>query len=294
MRRVWVGIDGGGTTFKIILLDDARTILHRTRIATTSPGETLNLCVDFIRSKLEETDSLSAVGVAMFGPLNLDKDNSAYGAVLKTAKPGWEGANVRQVLQDALGVPVFIDTDVNGALLAEQRWGNAKHKRDAAYMTVGTGIGVGLSIRGDVAGRPSHPEFGHIAVKRHPADLDFKGICPFHGDCLEGLASAKALTARFGDPTKLPPDHIGWEIVADYLAQACYALYLATRLDVIVLGGGLMQAPHLLSMVRQAVVAMDNSYLGLIEPAVEALIQPAGLGDDAGAWGGAALALTHD
>ena len=187
-----------------------------------------------------------------------------------------------------LGLPFHLDTDVNAALAAEMAWGAAQNATSAAYMTIGTGVGVGLFLNGAIVARPSHPEFGHIRVARHTRDLDFDGGCAIHGDCLEGLASANAMHARWGDPAHLPSDHIGWEIEAYYLAQACLSLYLLTRTDHIILGGGLMHASHLFENVRTAFDQLVGGYLP--EKGAGVILAP-GLGEHAGVLGGAVTAL---
>ena len=190
------------------------------------------------------------------------------------------------------GVDAAIDTDVNGALRAEMKWGAARDAASAAYITIGTGIGAGIYAGGHYLGRPSHPEFGHIRVQRHPGDLNFAGVCPFHGDCLEGLASAASVWARFGNPEKLESDHLAWQIEAYYLAQACVSLTLTCRLEKIILGGGLMQASHLLGFVHDHYTALMGGYLAQSPEAVPALIVLPGLKGQAGLMGGVALALT--
>ena len=207
-----------------------------------------------------------------------------------TAKPGWSKAAIGATLGDALGLPFHLDSDVNAALAAERRWGAAQHVKSAAYMTVGTGIGVGLYLNGAFAGRPSHPEFGHIRVARHLDDTDFPGTCNLHGDCLEGLASAKAFEARWGNAAGLPGDHPGWEIEAFYLAQACMNLHLATRLEKILIGGGLMQAEGLLEKTQNAFDRLMGDYLPVEG---KQIIASPGLGEHAGVLGGAVIALNR-
>lgn len=186
----------------------------------------------------------------------------ANGTILSTPKPGWAGTDLRSLFKQHLGLEPAIDTDVNGALLAEMTKGAAIRAASAAYITVGTGVGAGIYVNGGFAGRPAHPEFGHISIRRHDSDWDFKGSCPFHEDCLEGLASVTAVRARWGEPSDLPADHGGWDIIADYLAQACRTLTLTLRLEKIILGGGLMLAPHMLGRVRTAYDAQLAGYLG--------------------------------
>lgn len=288
--KVFATIDAGGTTFKCALVDASQAVLASLRVPTSSPNETLEACLSFFTSLEEAGLNANAMGIASFGPIDVDPASQSYGTILDGPKSVWAGTNLKSYFETHLSVPVGIDTDVNGALLAEMEWGAAKGANSAAYVTIGTGIGAGLFANGGLIGKPSHPEFGHIRVKRHEADDDFLGVCSIHGDCLEGVASATALTERFGDPKDLNFNHIGWEIEAYYLAQACNALSLTFRPDKIVLGGGIMLAPHLLDMVREQYTTLINSYLGQSVSDIETLIVRPGLGDDAGLMGGVCLA----
>ncbi len=290
---IWGGMDAGGTTFKCGVADAEGRLLRTERFPTgQDPVDTLSRCAGFFRAADAELDArLAAVGVACFGPLDLDPQSPGYGSILATPKRGWSGADVRGGLARRLGVPVAIDTDVNAALAAEMRWGAAQGASCAAYVTVGTGIGAGIYANGEFLGRPAHPEFGHIVLRRHPDDAGFPGVCPFHGDCLEGLASAAALAARYGDTTALRPDHPGWRIEAYYLAQAALALFLTARPQKIVFGGGLLLAPGLIEAIRRELTKMLGGYLDFTTSKADALVVTPGLGDDAGLRGGVLLAL---
>ncbi len=284
------GIDAGGTTFKCGVTGAGGHLIATRRVPVTTPPETLQLCADFF-ADVRPAAPFATLGIASFGPLDVDPASPDYGTILETPKPGWAGTNLRSFFASALGVTPIIDTDVNGALLAEIRRGAAHGCTSAAYMTIGTGIGAGLMASGRMLARPSHPEFGHISVRRHPLDADFAGNCPFHGDCLEGMASASAIRARFGEPSALAPDAPAWDAIADYLAQACRTLTLTFRPQRIVLGGGLMLAPHLLGRVRAAYTQQIAGYLGRAADSSDALITTPGLGDDAGLIGAVELGL---
>jgi fructokinase len=285
-------IDAGGTSFKCAVLNASGDILQRQRVPTTTPSETIRACVSFFANVAKtQNKELSALGIAAFGPLDIDPNSVDHGTILNTPKTGWSRTPIKQVFANALGVPVYIDTDVNGALYVELFSGAAKGCRSAAYITVGTGIGAGVFANGSVLGAPHHPEFGHIFVKRHQADQAFAGLCKFHDDCLEGLASAAAFEARFGDPTGLPADHVGWQIEAFYLAQACLNLHLSMRLERIILGGGLMQAEHLISLVRAQFLSLNAGYLPMDRATAARLITLPGHGNEAGLMGAARLAL---
>lgn len=288
-------IDAGGTTFKCAVVNASGEILLRKRVPTTTPSETIQACVTFflnVSNRLGQ--GLSALGIAAFGPLEIDPNSPDHGTILKTTKPSWSMTPIKQAFSNALHLPVYVDTDVNGALRAELFSGAAKGCRSAAYITVGTGIGAGIFANGSFSAAPSHPEFGHIFVKRHQADNAFEGLCKFHDDCLEGLASAAAFETRYGDPTQLPVDHVGWKMEAFYLAQACINLHLSMRLERIMLGGGLMLAEHLLSLVRAQFLSLNGDYLSIDAAAVARLITLPGHGNDAGLMGAARLAMLGD
>lgn len=282
------GIDAGGTTFKCGVTDAGGELLKTRRIPVSTPEETLQGCADFF-NEVKKIGSLASFGIASFGPIDVDRASPEYGTILKTPKPGWSGTNLKSYFTEKLTLDLIVDTDVNGALLAEMSRGAARGAKSAAYITVGTGIGAGLFTNDDFAGKPAHPEFGHIPLRRHAEDLAFDGVCPFHGDCLEGLASASAIRARWGEPSELPEDHLGWPIVADYLAQACRTLTLTLRLERIIIGGGLMLAPHLLGRVQASYDAQMSGYLGDKAPPASQLIKTPGLGDDAGLVGAVLL-----
>ncbi|MEX1250801.1 MAG: ROK family protein [Hyphomonas sp.] len=285
------GIDAGGTTFKCALADLSGHLLDTRRIPVTSPEDTIGACLGFLRESLTKRGArLACLGIASFGPVDVDPASPDYGTLLATPKSGWSGTRLTQRFFTGLGSPVVLDTDVNGALLAERELGAAKGMRSAAYVTIGTGIGAGLYGPGGFLSKPTHPEFGHIRVERHPDDLAFAGVCPFHGACLEGLASAAALVRRYGDPAILPREHPAWDIEAFYLAQACLALTLTARPERILLGGGVMQADGLMPKVRSAFAALLNGYLELSDADIETLIQRPALGDDAGMIGAVTLA----
>lgn len=276
------GIDAGGTTFKCGILSAAGEWVAKSRIPTSSPDETVAGCVAFFE---HHALKLASLGVAAFGPVDIDPTSATYGTILETPKPRWSGVGLKTRLDHALGVDCRFDTDVNGALTAEMIDGAAHNAQSAAYVTVGTGIGAGIFANGAMLGRPSHPEFGHIYVKRHPSDGDYKGRCPFHEDCLEGLASAGALTDRWGDPRTWADDHVGWDIAAHYLAQACLVLSLTVRVERIILGGGLMLSPLMRPKVITQYLDLADGYLGQSAAEVDKLIVTPGHGDDAGLRG---------
>ena len=283
------GIDAGGTTFKCGVSDAEGNLVRKHRVPVSAPLDTLSACAAFFKSACFD-GKLRGLGIASFGPIDIDRASASYGTILSTPKPNWAGTDLRGFFSEHLMTETNIDTDVNGALLAEMTSGAAQNDSSAAYITIGTGIGAGIYVNGNFAGGSSHPEFGHISVKRHPNDLSFEGVCPFHRDCLEGLASVSAMRARWGEPKDLPHDHPGWNIIADYLAQACRTLTLTLRVERIILGGGLMLAPHLLGLVRSSYDTQLANYLGDHAIAGRDLIERPGHGDDAGLMGALILA----
>lgn len=277
-------IDAGGTTFKCLLADAGRNILAEHRVATGRPDETVLACVDFLQNALPPGRRLQATGIASFGPIDIDPDSPDRGRIGNTPKPGWSGFNLRRAFATGLGCPAVTETDVNGALLAECAWGAAAGTRRAAYITVGTGIGVAAIQDGILTGSPLHPELGHLPVARPADDRERPGLCPFHGDCLEGLASAPAIWDSFGDPASLDAAAPGTSTTAGYIAQLCAVLSYTFRPERIVLGGGVMQNAAILH-------AIEAQYRHRLAGYVEASdIVPAGLGQRAGVWGAYFLA----
>ena len=284
------GLDAGGTTFKCIAYRMGEGILARKRFKTGSPFETIADCTRFFVEQSERLGAFASMGIAAFGPLNVDPISPAYGTIGDGPKTAWSGINLKAAFEAALNLPVMIDTDVNAALLSEMKWGAAQGCESAAYTTIGTGIGSGFATNGTLLGKPFHPEFGHIRLSKHPADTNFNGVCSCHGDCLEGLASAPAITERFGNPENLPEGHIAWNIIGFYLAQACLSQFLTLRPERIILGGGVMLSPYILPKVHSHFERLLGGYLGLSPNDIDALIVKAGLGDDAGVLGAIALA----
>lgn len=278
-------IEGGGTKFIVGLADAARTVLHRERIDTTTPEETLGRAVVWFRAA---GPALSAIGIACFGPLDLDPRSPTFGHVARTVKPHWSGADIIGPFRAAFGCPVGIETDVNGAALAESRWGAGAGMRALLYVTVGTGVGGGFVADGTLLRGRSHPEMGHVRVPRHPDDIAFAGTCPFHGDCLEGLVSGPAIAARWGTSlSQLGADHPAYGIVAWYLGQAIATWQAVLQPGRIVLGGGVMATPGLVDRVRDAAAAAGAGYFAG-DPR-EIVVSP-GLGSDSGLLGALAVA----
>jgi fructokinase len=284
------GVELGGTK-AIAVLGRDREILDRVVVPTTTPAETIGALAARI-AEWRRRHPLAGLGIASFGPVSIDPRAPDHGHMLATPKPGWAGADMLRPLAEAARAPALVHTDVTAAALAEGRWGAARGLADHAYVTIGTGIGVGIVASGQpVAGR-MHPEAGHLRVRR-PAGDGFPGDCPFHGDCLEGLASGPAIAARAGRPADaLPPDDPAWLPVADALAEGFAVLLTTLAPAAIVVGGGVgLGQPHLLPLVRAGVVAKLGGYLPFVDAeSIATLIVPAALGADAGPLGALVLA----
>ncbi|MPS70459.1 ROK family protein [Novosphingobium aerophilum] len=254
---LFAAIEAGGTKF-VCGIGSSKGSLRTEVIPTTDPAETLSRVEAFLDAAIAEFGPIAAIGIGSFGPLDLDPASPGHGRILATPKPGWEGTDMPARLRARFGVPVGIDTDVNAAAFAEMRLHGVDN---LAYVTVGTGIGAGIVVQGRTMRGLGHPECGHIAVARHPAHADFAGICPYHGDCLEGMASGPALQAAWGaSASHLPEDHPAWDAQADYLGQLCVTLILTVAPQRIVLGGGVMNRPFLLERVRAATLRRLNGY----------------------------------
>ena len=247
------GIEAGGTKFICGVADRDGRVLDRIRIPTDGPSETLEAAARFFEAAILRHGPLSALSIGSFGPLSLRATAADYGHITATPKPGWSGTDLLGFFKQRLEVPIALDTDVNCAAVGERLFGSGRGLDTFCYVTIGTGIGVGMIVGGAPYGGANHPEGGHIRVPRAPDDDEFTGICPFHGDCLEGLASGPAIKARWGvRPPELPDDHPAWLIEADYIASLCASLTYIMRPDRIILGGGVMQRPHIYTLVRRA------------------------------------------
>lgn len=266
-------------------------ILCRARIPTTHPEETITRLVSYFTKVSAEFGSPEALVVGTFGPADLDPTSPTYGYITATPKAGWSQADLLGPLVDALDVPAVFETDVAASLFGEATWGAASGLKNAAYFTVGTGIGGALLIDGEIVHGIGHSEMGHMRVARHPDD-DFEGACPFHRDCLEGLAAGPALNGRWQTPAEdLPPDHPAWEMEAFYLAQACLNVLTIAPPERIILGGGVMHQKQLIPLVRRELTRLLGGYLAypqLRGDLAEYLVPPA-LGDDSGVLGCVAL-----
>jgi fructokinase len=292
--RVYGAVEAGGTKFIVALGNDRGEILEENRFPTAEPASTLaDTCAWLRRRSRESGHVLTAIGVASFGPVELGKNSARYGCIGRTPKPGWSGTDIAGTLAREFLCPIGFDTDVNAAALAEHRWGAARDVDHLAYLTVGTGIGGGVIVNGAPIHGLLHPEIGHIYPRRHPLD-EFGGVCPFHRDCVEGLASGPAILARTGSSLQqLDPAHAQWQIEADYLGQLCAQLVLSTSPRRIVMGGGVMAQTRLLPPIRQRMRHWLGGYIDRSEILVDAdhyVVAPQ-LGHRSGILGALALAM---
>jgi fructokinase len=296
-------IEAGGTKFVCGLLDaDCQeygmpTLIARTSVPTTDPETTLRASLEFFGQAAESRGigKLDGVGIGCFGPVDLKLSSPTWGYVTATPKVLWRDTEVAGFFRDGLGVPVAFDTDVNAAAYGELLWGAAKGLKDFVYVTVGTGIGGGVFSNGSLVHGLAHPELGHIKLQREASDA-FAGSCPYHRDCLEGMASGPAVGLRWNArPEELPPGHPAWDLEARYLAKAFAAYTFVLSPERILLGGGVGLRPGLAERVAAYVGEELGGYLpGLTDPARLAgfVVRPR-LGPEAGLFGAAALALRY-
>jgi fructokinase len=254
-------IEGGGTKFVCAVGPSPQEVQESVVVPTSDPQTTLAACVEFFAAAERQRGPIDALGFACFGPLDLRADSPTFGHMLATPKPAWSGVDLLAPLRARFAVPIAIDTDVGAAALAEWSLGAGRGFGSVAYVTVGTGIGADVGPRDRNMRRLMHPEMGHISVRRDPRD-SFAGACPFHGDCLEGLASGFAISKRWScELGELPPEHVAWQIIGGYLGQLAVTLALVQSVECIVFGGGVMANGLLLPHIRSATAAWLRGYL---------------------------------
>ena len=282
-------LEAGGTKMVCAIGDENGNVFERMSFPTRMPEETMPDIINYFRERPVE-----ALGISSCGPLNLNKQDPNFGDITTTPKPGWQNYPLLRTLAAALNVPVGIDTDVNGAALAEARLGAGRGLDSLVYYTIGTGVGGGAVVEGRLLHGLVHPEMGHMLLRPCKDDPAPHGFCPYHDGCLEGMATGVAIEKRWGVPAaQLPPEHIAWDIEAEYLAQMCANTIVILSPKKIVLGGGVMHQVHLFPKIRRRTQELLNGYVAndTILHDIDNYIVAPGLGDNAGAAGSLLLAL---
>lgn len=287
------GIEAGGTKFVCAVGTGPDDLRAMARFDTTTPAETVGQCIQWFRAQELQHGRLETIGIASFGPVDLKPGSPAFGSITTTPKPGWQNAPLVKMINAAFDLPLAFDTDVNGAALAEGRWGAAQGLDTFVYLTIGTGIGGGAMVGGRLLHGALHPEMGHILIPHDRQDDPYQGFCrQFHDDCFEGLASGPAIRDRWGVPGEhLPPDHPAWTLEAHYIGLALTSIIGILSPQRIILGGGVMKQKHLFPLIRAKVLRLLNDYIAADEilHGIDAYIVPPGLGDRAGVLGAIAL-----
>jgi fructokinase len=289
MKKLYGGMEGGGTKFYCLVGSGKGSILEEVRFATTTPEETLSKAVAFFQKF-----DLSAIGLAPFGPLDLNPASESYGCITATPKPSWSWVNVLAAFKSEFNLPLAFDLDVNAAAFGEYSLIPENKKLESlVYFTIGTGIGAGVIINGKVTHGLTHPEAGHLRLPHDRKRDPFPGTCPFHGDCFEGMASGPALARRWRKPAEtLPAHHPAWEQEAWYIAYALVNVILTLSPQRIVLGGGVMEHEPLFPSIRTKVKRLLNGYIAspVFSGSLDEFIVPPALGRRSGALGALALA----
>jgi fructokinase len=282
------GIEAGGTKWVCAIGSGPDDVQETVTFPTTDPAETIARAADFFNGN----GALAAVGIGSFGPIDIQRTSPTWGWITTTPKSGWADTDVVAALSASLDLPIAFDTDVNAAALGEHRWGAAVGLDTFCYITVGTGIGGGGMANGDLMHGLLHPEVGHMRIPHDRARDPFGGICPYHGDCFEGLASGDAIRTRWGRLPEEITDEQAWSLEADYLALGLMNVICALSPQKIIVGGGVMNQPSLLPLVRSRVQALASGYLDAAElgDGIDDYIVRAALGDQAGVVGALELA----
>jgi len=285
---VYGGIEAGGSKWECAIGTGPDDLRAAATVPTTTPAETIGRAVSFF----EREGPVDAIGIGSFGPLDGDPASPTWGYITTTPKPGWAQTDLAREIKRRLDVPVAFDTDVNAAALGEHRWGAARGLDTSCYITVGTGIGGGGMVGGKLLHGLLHPEFGHMRIP-HDRDADpFPGVCPYHEDCWEGLASGRAIEARWGTPSAELDDERAWDLEARYLALGIVCVICVLSPERVVIGGGVMNRPGLLGLVHREIVGLMNGYLSapVLGDGISGFVTAPGLGPRAGVLGALALA----
>jgi fructokinase len=294
MGKVYGGIEAGGTKFVCAIGGGPESLRDEIRYPTTEPEETIHQAIEFFQKGMQRFGDLSAIGIASFGPLDTHLSSPTYGFITSTPKPGWSFVNFVGSIKNSFDLPIGFDTDVNVAALGEWQWGAAQGLDTFIYLTIGTGIGGGGMVNGKLLHGLIHPEMGHMRIP-HDTEVDpINGVCPYHGDCLEGLATGPAMERRWGVLAEtLPKDHPAWELEAKYLAYGLVNIICTLSPQRIIMGGGVMEQPHLFPLIRRKVQDFLSEYIQAdqILEGIEEYIVPPVLGNRAGVLGAIALAM---
>lgn len=285
---IYGALEAGGTKMVCAVGDESGQIHDRISIPTETPEITLPKLIAYFKEK-----NIEALGIGCFGPIDLNRDSEAYGCITSTPKAAWRGCDIVGAFREALSVPVGFDTDVNGSVLGEVTWGCAKGLQNAIYITIGTGVGVGVYAHGRLLHGMLHPEGGHILLPKHPDDT-YKGKCPYHGDrCLEGLAAGPAVEERWGKKGhELADRREVWELEAYYISVALANYILTLSPQKIILGGGIMHQEQLMPLIREGVQKQLNGYLCTKElEAIDNYIVLPSLNDNQGIMGALKLGM---
>lgn len=290
MTKYYAVIEAGGTKFNCAIVDAKRNIYAEQRVGTTTPDKTLSEVNAFFLDQKAAGFDFDSLGLACFGPLDLHSDSATYGYITATPKPNWSNTAIADLLEHALNCRVVLDTDVNAAAMAEHRWGAARHAKVCIYITVGTGVGGGVVIDGKPLHGLVHPEIGHMLIS---APEGIQGVCPFHGNCLEGLASGTSMAKIWQkNAEELEDNHPAWDIQAKVLGTMCHNLLMTFSADKIILGGGVMAKPGMVHKIVQATHSSLNGYLTMpnSKSLGEIICEP-GLGQRSGLFGALALLI---
>ena len=284
-------IDAGGKKFICGITDEKGNTLEKISILTETPEKTIPLVIEFFKDK-----DIAALGIGCFGPLDLNPQSETYGYITSSPKTAWKNFDLFGTLRTALNISIFLDTNINAAILGEATWGAGKGLKNSIYMTIGSGIGGGAIVEGKLVHGMLHPEMGHIFVSRHPRDK-FAGNCPFHGgNCLEGMASGPAIEKRWNKKLEsLGENHPAWDLKAFYIAHALVNYILILSPEKIILGGDVIKHKQLLPKIRKEVAKLLNGYVqsDLIANKIDEYIVTPDLGENSGFFGAVALCIKN-
>lgn len=296
--NIYGAIELGGTKTIAMLASNIDKIIEKKKFPTLNPKDTVDDIINFFGAKTRNLSlNLKAVGIGSFGPLDLNPDSNTFGFITSTPKQGWEFFNIKNEFESRLDTKVYLDTDVNVAALGEYFIYPINNIKNMVYITIGTGIGAGVIINGRLVHGLVHPEFGHIRIPHDMRVDPFAGICPYHRDCFEGLASGPALAERWhSKPVDIPENHIAWDLEAEYIGHALVNLICTISPEKIVIGGGVMQNYSLYGLIQQKTKCLLNKYIKSksLEDGINDYIVPPRLKEDSGIFGALSLAIHSD